>query len=159
MPEQPSNPSHSITVAAASIGAVSALASGTFGYQHAKSVYEAAQGTNAGLADYITVAQSFWDGLPVAVAVCLVVGFVSYGVWNPGLPYLAVLVAVVVLGYAGSVDPAHLVAYQRTVASGVNTPTGLMGLWFATYGALAATCAVIAGVGVGHAAGVIPKTS
>ena len=48
--------SNGIALASAAIGGVSALLSGSFGYSHAKSAYEAATGSSAGFGDYITVA-------------------------------------------------------------------------------------------------------
>lgn len=148
--------SNSIALASAAIGGVSALLSGSFGYSHAKSAYEAATGSSAEFEDYITVARAFWDTVPIAVAVAVVVGLLAAGqaVTAAMLRYGAGLCGVAALAAGASLDPGrHLTAYHATVFSGASDTPSLMAVWFATYGPLAGFCGAIAGAGVGYAVG------
>jgi len=150
-------PGNAIALASAGIGLVSGIASGSVGYSHAKSAYEAASGSTAGFSDYITVGIAFWDGLPIAIAIAFMVAVMTYGAWGPGTFGLAGVIAVVGLAVASQVSPAHLDAYERTVIGG-NT-TSLLSQWGTIYGPLASFLALIAGAGVGFAVGIMAKNS
>jgi hypothetical protein len=149
------SPSNAIALSAAGIGLVSALAAGTAGYSHAKSVWEAANGGTAGLSEYITVGRAFWDALPIAAAVAVIVGMLAAGQYvSPAmLRWGAGLVGLLALAIGSQVDPQHLVVYNEAVSSGASDTAGLMQLWFNAYGLLAGVLAVIAGIGAGYAAG------
>lgn len=147
--------SNAISLAAAAIGIVSGVASGALGYEHAKSAWQAATGGTAGLSGYVDVGQAFWDAVPIAASVALVVGLLAAGqVVNPGiLRFGAGIFGVLVLALASQYDPNHLAVYQRTVASGESDTLGLLQLWMTAYGPLAGVLACIAGIGVGYAVG------
>jgi hypothetical protein len=150
------SPSNGIALAAAAIGGFSAILSGSLGYGHAKSAYEAATGGTAGLDDYITVARAFWDTVPIAAAVALVVGLLAAGqaVTMPMLRYGAGGFGVLALTAGASLDPArHLAAYHATVMSGATDTPSLMTVWLTTYGPFAGLFGAIAGAGVGYAIG------
>ena len=66
--------SNAIALSSAGIGLVTAIFYSNVGFDHAKSAYEAATGGSAGLSDYVTVGTAFWDGLPIAAAIAVIVG-------------------------------------------------------------------------------------
>ena len=148
-------PSNAISLSAAIIGIISGIAAGKVGYDHAVSAWEAATGSSAGVEDYIDVARAFWDALPIAATVAIVAGLLAAGhVVNAAfLRYGAGGVGLLALAIGSQADPKHLEVYNQTVNSGQSGTLGLLQLWFGAYGLLAGLLAVIAGVGVGYAAG------
>jgi len=145
-----------IAITAAVIGVISALASGSVGYENAKSVYKAAKGSAAGFNDYIEVGQAFWDALPISAAVAVIVGMLAAGqtVSSGMLRVGAGLVGLATLAIGSALDPStHLVAYQRTLGANSVDSARFLALWFEIYGPWAGLLGVIGGTGVGYAVG------
>ncbi len=156
-PSEPtSTPTSSNTIAmtAAAIGLVSAILSGTVGFEHAKSAYEASTGGSANFNDYVTVSRAFWDGLPIAAVCAASSGLVAYGIHLGGGWYYggAGLVMLAASSFGASVDPyRHLAAYQAAVTSGATSTSGLLDVFVSVYGPTASILAAVAGTGAGIA--------
>ena len=72
------NPSNVIAITAAVIGPASSIMSGTFGFNHAKALWDSAKGATADMEQYIEVGTAFWDALSIAAAFAFVAGLLVY---------------------------------------------------------------------------------
>jgi hypothetical protein len=151
-----SSSSNTIALTAAAIGFVSAIASGTLGFDHAKSAYDAALGGTAGFDDYVTVGNAFWDAVPVGAAFAVTAGLLAYGVQLSAAYYRfgAGIVAVGASALGASLDaPKHLQGYLAVTNSGASDTATVLSVFWQVYGGLAWILAAIAGLGIGIAIG------